>query len=134
MHPFVGRQLKEEGFEITKEIFSGAEVDTILGLIDDAGLGGKFGVREVLFRHSAITERILPPRLRALIARIIHGRAVVIKSIYFDKPPNANWIVNWHQDLTINVTHERSHPGYKNWRGTAERTVVQPPRALLESM
>ena len=30
-----------------------------------------------------------------------------IKSIYFDKPPSANWIVNWHQDLTINLTDKK---------------------------
>ncbi len=57
-----------------------------------------------------------------------------IKSIYFDKPPGANWIVNWHQDLTVNLVGNEEVPGYKNWRVGRNRTVVQPDRKFLESI
>ena len=57
-----------------------------------------------------------------------------IKSIYFDKPPSANWIVNWHQDLTINLTDKKEVENFKNWSVKNKRVTVQPTIELLENI
>ena len=42
--------------------------------------------------------------------------------------------MNWHQDLTINLSNRKEETGFKNWRTNKERTVVQPNKKILESM
>lgn len=128
------RPLEEKGFEIIESIYSEKEVDEILEVIDNEGIGGKFGVREFLLSSPKVAEKIFNERLLDTIKKISLNCTKSIKSIYFDKPPNANWIVNWHQDLTINLKGKKEVLTYKNWRTNRERTVVQPNIELLENI
>lgn len=57
-----------------------------------------------------------------------------IKAIYFDKPPQSNWIVAWHQDLTISVSDKIEHEGFANWSIKQGLPTVQPPREILENI
>jgi ectoine hydroxylase-related dioxygenase (phytanoyl-CoA dioxygenase family) len=54
--------------------------------------------------------------------------------LLFDKPPEANWKVPWHQDLTIAVKEKRDTPGFGPWSIKAGVLHVQPPVAVLETM
>lgn len=64
-----------------------------------------------------------------------------IKAIYFDKPPQSNWVVNWHQDLTINVK-EKPLPSptlievthFRNWVQKSGFWSVQPPLEYLQNI
>ncbi|MEM6299819.1 MAG: phytanoyl-CoA dioxygenase family protein, partial [Bacteroidota bacterium] len=79
-----------------------------------------------------IAQLIFSDKLKCILRKFFPNGYQVIKSIYFDKPPTANWIVNWHQDLTINLKEKKDVEGFKNWRVTAERVIVQPPVEFLE--
>jgi hypothetical protein len=57
-----------------------------------------------------------------------------VRAIYFDKSPSANWLVAWHQDLTIAVAERREAPGFGPWSMKDGVTHVQPPIELLEHM
>lgn len=59
-----------------------------------------------------------------------------IKAIYFDKPPQSNWVVNWHQDLTINVKQfpTKSPAGFINWIQKSGFWSVQPPLEYLQNI
>lgn len=127
-------QLNQKGFEIIEVVYSEKEVDEILQILKSKGIENKFGVREFLVDNPEIKEKVFTKNLIRIINRIAPNCNKSIKSIYFDKPPNANWIVNWHQDLTINLTNRQEVEGYKNWRVKDGRTVVQANREMLESI
>ncbi len=127
-------ELDQTGFVIIESVYAPREVDQLLALLQSGGVAEKFGVREFLSDPPAIAEKVFTDRLRGVIAQISPNCSHSIKSIYFDKPPNANWVVNWHQDLTINLSSKRDTPGYKNWRVGPDRTIVQPDIGLLESI
>ena len=127
-------QLDEKGFVIVDDIYCKKEIDDMLEIIESTGVENKFGVREFLFIAPEIAEKIFTSNLRNIINSIAPNCTKSIKSIYFDKPPSANWIVNWHQDLTINLSNKKEVPNYKNWRETNDRTIVQPDRKLLENI
>ncbi len=55
-----------------------------------------------------------------------------MKSIYFDKPPQSNWFVAWHQDLTISVGEKADVPGFGPWTVKQEQYAVQPPLEILQ--
>lgn len=127
-------ELDIKGFAIKESIYSIEEVDRILAYLDSKEISGQFGVREFLFKNPEIVNIILNRRLLEAIKQIAPNCRKSIKSIYFDKPPNSNWIVNWHQDLTINLQNKIEVAKYKNWRQNDQRTIVQPNRALLENI
>ena len=127
-------QLQNKGFVIKESIYTDAEIDEMLSQLSEKQFAGRFGVREFLVKCPEIQTQIFNKKLQALIKEIAPDCTKSIKSIYFDKPPSSNWIVNWHQDLTINLTNRTEVDNYKNWRKTKERIIVQPNRELLESI
>ncbi|MCT4582397.1 MAG: phytanoyl-CoA dioxygenase family protein [Flavobacteriales bacterium] len=127
-------QLAHKGYYILDNIYTVNEINTIIQLIDRSSLGSNFGEREFLIKYPEITKKVFNSNLIQLIKKIAPKCNSVIKSIYFDKPPNANWVVNWHQDLTINLMNKANIAGYKNWRENKERVIVQPDQEFLESI
>ena len=125
--------LNKLGFLKVEEIYTYEEVEKILQQISKKQLDEKFGVRYFLKKNPEISELIFNEKLKRII-QLISREAFVIKSIYFDKPPNANWIVNWHQDITINVEGNTSEIGFSKWRKTKSRIAVQPPLKIIENI
>jgi hypothetical protein len=41
--------------------------------------------------------------VRRLVEAVLGPKAFAVRSIFFDKTPEANWKVAWHQDMTIAV-------------------------------
>ncbi|MDF1751215.1 MAG: phytanoyl-CoA dioxygenase family protein [Verrucomicrobiales bacterium] len=76
-------------------------------------------------------------RIRSLAEKVgerfADGRKCV-RSLLFDKTPQKNWPVAWHQDMTIAVAERRDVPGYGPWSVKEGVTCVQPPVEVLESM
>ena len=126
--------LQQKGYAITEPIYRPDELRAITSAIDRAGIEQAFGVRQFLSRVPGVAPALFNDQLRALLRRLLPGGARVIRSLYFDKPPSANWNVNWHQDLTIDVTHREDLPGFRNWRRVGDRTTVNPPADLLRQM
>lgn len=125
--------LQQLGYSILENIYIEEETNQILQFISDKELDKQFGVRYFLMNNEELAPLIFTSKLKSLIQKI-SPNAFVVKSIYFDKPPNANWIVNWHQDITINVTGESDNPEYTKWRKTKKRTAVRSPSDILEKM
>ncbi len=125
---------QQKGYEIINQVYSNEEVDQILAILKAKSIEHKFGVREFLVDNPELTQPIFTKKLLELIKEIAPNCKQAIKSIYFDKPPNANWIVNWHQDLTINLKSKKETPKFKNWRVNNQRTIVQPSIDILKSI
>jgi ectoine hydroxylase-related dioxygenase (phytanoyl-CoA dioxygenase family) len=64
----------------------------------------------------------------------LDGPPVPVRGILFDKSPDANWLVPWHQDLTIAVRERFEAEGFSAWSKKDGIPHVQPPVALLEQM
>jgi ectoine hydroxylase-related dioxygenase (phytanoyl-CoA dioxygenase family) len=60
--------------------------------------------------------------------------AKVVRAIFFDKTPEANWKVPWHQDLTIAVMEKRETENFTAWTRKAGIWHVQPATAILQKM
>lgn len=127
----IQKKFKERGFAIIEDIFSPIEVTDINQILEkESG----FGVREVLLKYPELLDLIFNAKFKQLLHDISPTCDTIVKSIWFDKPPTANWVVNWHQDITINLTHIAEVDGFKNWRTNTKRTVVQPTRNILENI
>lgn len=83
------------------------------------------------------------PKLARLAGQIVEScrfTAVVggdwrcVRAIAFNKSPDNNWSLGWHQDRTIAVARRAAAPGYTVWSSKDGLTHVEPPFALLERM
>jgi len=57
-----------------------------------------------------------------------------VRVLYFDKTPDMNWAVPWHQDRTIAVADRIDVPGFAPWSLKAGVHHVEPPEAILASI
>jgi ectoine hydroxylase-related dioxygenase (phytanoyl-CoA dioxygenase family) len=78
----------------------------------------------------------LAPRgpIAALASRLMGRPAQPVRAIAFDKSPEANWALAWHQDRTINVAARAEVEGYGPWTVKQGHLHVQPPFALIAGM
>ncbi len=70
----------------------------------------------------------------ALAAELIGAGARPVRAVLFDKTPDANWIVAWHQDRTIVVRERVEVDGFGPWSTKDGLLHVAPPIAVLEGM
>jgi Phytanoyl-CoA dioxygenase (PhyH) len=92
------------------------------------------GIRNLLELVPSIRTLAQSPEIRSLVAPILGKQAQVVRGIFFDKQPNANWKVPWHQDLTIAVKNRLEVPDFHPWSVKAGIHHVRPPVAILEQM
>jgi ectoine hydroxylase-related dioxygenase (phytanoyl-CoA dioxygenase family) len=57
-----------------------------------------------------------------------------VRAILFNKSPEANWSLAWHQDRTICVKEKREVPGFGPWTVKSGMIHVAPPFDLLNRM
>ncbi|MBI1211809.1 MAG: phytanoyl-CoA dioxygenase [Alphaproteobacteria bacterium] len=57
-----------------------------------------------------------------------------VRAILFDKRPESNWTLGWHQDRTIAVCARVETKGFGPWSVKAGILHVEPPFALIERM
>lgn len=92
------------------------------------------GVRLVLQRSPIFAALAASEQLKALVEPILGPRAVVVRSLLFDKTPEANWDVPWHQDTTIAVETRAEVPGFGPWSVKEGVPHVRPPAGVLAAM
>lgn len=57
-----------------------------------------------------------------------------VRAIYFDKSPETNWLVPWHQDLSLALRASAAVPGFGPWSTKDGIPHVQPPAEFLQLM
>lgn len=134
--------LDQHGFAVipkvvdTSTLLKLTEALELLPVTDAVRLRGQrpFGIRNLL-DIVPLTRRFAESDLLPSLARIVLGEnAKLVRGLFFDKPPQANWKVAWHQDLTIAVAERIDLAGFGPWTKKAGVTHVQPPITVLEGM
>ena len=92
------------------------------------------GVRGIVHKSPDVLAFASSPAVRSLVETVLGKGARLIRSIIFNKTPKANWLVAWHQDLSIAVEGKVELPGFSAWSNKAGVCHVQPPLIILESM
>jgi ectoine hydroxylase-related dioxygenase (phytanoyl-CoA dioxygenase family) len=87
-------------------------------------------------RNALDIEAAQPARhaLDPLAQTLLGSSARAVRAILFDKTPESNWAVPWHQDLSIPLRERHEVDGYAGWSRKEGVWHAQPPRAVLEQM
>ena len=98
-----------------------------LGTVPGAGRRGLLVV-------PAVATVARSSRLLDLVRPHVSNEPTPVRAIFFDKSPEANWLVSWHQDLTLALGLKAEVPGFGPWSVKDGVPHVQPPVELLEQM
>ncbi len=131
--------LDDQGFAIMPNVQSSESVEATILEIESLisnNLGGysSHALRQLVRSVPAVKELAESAMVRALIDPVLGPKAFVARSLFFDKTPDANWKVAWHQDLTIAVRAKIETDGYAAWSVKEGVVHVQPPVSVLEKM
>lgn len=122
--------IAEQGFAVVPQVLTKAECEELVDQLGPASGAGRRGILEL----APITKLSRSDRLLNLVRPHLSAQPRPVRGIYFDKTADTNWLVTWHQDLTIAVRDRIEVPGFGPWSNKDAVPHVQPPVALLEQM
>lgn len=99
----------------------------LLGPVAGAGRRG-------LLALPAVAELARAPAILDLVRPHLRAEPFPVRAIYFDKSPDTNWMVPWHQDMTLAMRAHLEVPGFGPWSTKDGIPHVQPPVEYLEQM
>lgn len=114
----------------------GALTEVLLRALEDALAGvanGGAGAR----LHGIPSLRPLlagAGHLGAIAAAKLQATVAPVRAILFDKTPEINWSLAWHQDRTIAVTRRIEVDGFGPWTTKSGLPHVEPPFEILAGM
>lgn len=125
------KELEEQGFSITKSIFSNQELGAIISEINDSSK--KHAIRQLINLKPKIQELIFKnTNFQNLFNSVCDETYFLSKAIYFNKPSKSNWFVSYHQDLSISVAKKKETENFTNWTNKNGQLGVIPPKKVLE--
>jgi hypothetical protein len=120
----------EQGFAIISGILDQSECKELIAELGPVTGAGRRGILKL----PTIAKLACSDRLQNLIRPHLPAQPRPVRSIYFDKTPETNWMVAWHQDLTLSVRDRIDVAGFGPWSVKEGVPHVQPPIELLEKM
>jgi ectoine hydroxylase-related dioxygenase (phytanoyl-CoA dioxygenase family) len=82
-----------------------------------------------IVREVAVSEAV-----KQLIVTVVGKECFAVRGILFNKTPDSNWKVVWHQDRTIAVRERKHVPHFGPWSIKAGVPHVQPPASVMARM
>ncbi|HZH37470.1 MAG TPA: phytanoyl-CoA dioxygenase family protein [Flavisolibacter sp.] len=141
-HMAAKEAIEQNGFAVIEKVYTDTALHTIIAAIEQVSGSAKatfrkgsalFAIRQFLKEVPEAVPALFSTKLTAIIHDIFGKDFFVVKSIYFDKPPQSNWFVPYHQDLTISVRAKAPVPGYGPWTVKQNQYAVQPPPEILQN-
>jgi ectoine hydroxylase-related dioxygenase (phytanoyl-CoA dioxygenase family) len=128
-----------DGFALIGGVLTATQIDHLLVALAQADIvragrrNAVYGGRNLL-TVPAILKVAASKAVRDLIEPLLGHDAAPVRALFFDKTPDANWPVLWHQDLSIAVAERHELEGWGPWSTKAGVPHVQPPTSILETM
>lgn len=122
--------IEQHGFAADHGILSADEVRGLVSLLGPVSSAGRRG----LLALPTVAELARSARVLELIRPHLPSEPFPVRAIYFDKSPEKNWLVPWHQDLTLALRARAEVPGFGPWSVKDGIPHVQPPIELLQQM
>lgn len=126
---------EKDGVEIRNGLISRNDIDAIKKDINlESSKLKKYGVRNLEKRFRSISNLAKDVRVTSLAGILLKGQANLVRAIFFDKTPDKNWYVKWHQDKTVTLNKKMELDGWGPWSTKDNVQHVQPPVAVLNNM
>jgi ectoine hydroxylase-related dioxygenase (phytanoyl-CoA dioxygenase family) len=126
--------VEEQGFAIVPSVLSTRELIPILvSLADLEPPRGRAGIRHVL-NHPTVKVVAQNPRLLEMAQAVLGEAAFPFRATLFDKTPETNWLISWHQDTALPLQEKVETPGWGPWSVKEGVIYAHAPAAALEQV
>lgn len=126
----MNHEVEKHGFSVVSRAIEADERRELIASLGPVSGAGRRG----LLALPAVAELAHSPQLLALVRPHLPSEPFPARAIYFDKSSDANWMVPWHQDLTLALNAYAEVPGFGPWSTKDGIPHVQPPVELLQQM
>lgn len=132
-------KLERDGYDVVPGVITAGAVAELIAVVEQMPQGkgdrrrGVPGVRNLL-AVSEVRQLACSQAIRTLVTPVLGSGAFAVRGILFDKTPDANWNVAWHQDLSIAVQERIDIPGFGPWSQKAGVVHLQSPPCVLARM
>jgi hypothetical protein len=103
--------VQEHGYGLIPDVFG---KDEVLRLLDDLPSENlprtRAGVRHAM-RSAKVTRIAVDSRMLDIARAILGTGAMAFRATLFEKLPDSNWLVAWHQDTALPLREQRDVPG-----------------------
>ncbi|AIE83387.1 phytanoyl-CoA dioxygenase family protein [Fimbriimonas ginsengisoli] len=123
--------LARDGIVTVPDVLPHSEVESLIEHIRP--LVGEGAGDRTLHDDFTVRELATAGALGRLASQVLND-ARVVRVLYFDKHPGANWKVPYHQDVTIAVQSRADVPGFTAFSVKAGMNHVRAPSEVLSSM
>lgn len=128
-------QYKQNGYHLIQNALSEHEVTS---LIKEMSIFNNeinnYGIRNLMDKVPYVKKLAMSSPILQIAKEVLGEQAKPIRSVFFDKVPEANWNVAWHQDTSIVVKEKIEMPGFNKWREKEGVPHVEPPEKYLSSI
>lgn len=127
--------LETAGFAVIERVLSDQDTEHLLSLLTRQKLEPlRGGIRRIEHLVPEVAALACSPQLTRIAQEHLSGKPRLVRAIYFDKSPENNWFVTWHQDRTVALSDRFGMAGWGPWSLKAGAWHVQPPLDVLENM
>jgi len=132
---------RRNGFFIQNDVISASDVQSLRRAVaalpecDEVRRKRRvYGVRNLLEVCGEARELAADRRIQTIASHALGKDAFAVRAVFFDKVPDANWSLFWHQDNVIAVKQPINVDGFTAWSQKAGVWQVQPPPEILAKM
>jgi ectoine hydroxylase-related dioxygenase (phytanoyl-CoA dioxygenase family) len=125
------KQIAQNGFAITETIFSDEQLDGLLREIDwGVPRRTRAGIRHAM-GLAPVARLARGPQLISLACKVLGESAFPFRATLFDKSPQSNWLVVWHQDTALPLQERQEVQGWGPWSVKEGIPYAHAPAAAL---
>ncbi|MDX1564044.1 MAG: phytanoyl-CoA dioxygenase family protein [Phycisphaeraceae bacterium] len=135
------QRIGRDGFALVRNVLGSRDIARLIQSLESVSPGAAvrqrrnvYGIRNLLEVCPAIRSLAKDRWVRTLIEPILGPRCFAVRGLLFNKTPDANWNLGWHQDSVIAVRERKSAPGFGAWSLKAGVHQVQPTAEVLSGM
>ena len=131
-HPILPSALAQQGFATVPDVLPHPRVAELQALVAQLSPATARNTLDLPWCQALARElRALPALREALQAAVGHD-AVAVQCTLFDKSAQRNWLVAWHQDLSLPLAERHPCADWTGWSSKHGVVFAQPPVALLK--
>ncbi|HEY3405141.1 MAG TPA: WYL domain-containing protein [Ohtaekwangia sp.] len=134
LHSLIQR-VHYKGSAVLHHVYSRKEINQMKLRLDNyfktKAIEHTHALRNVLTEIPELKGLLLNGNLLNILKRI-NPKLFLTKVLFFDKSPESNWYVTWHQDIIIHVRDKVDAEGFSGWTKKHGAYGVCPPDEILK--
>jgi len=127
-------EVEQGGYAIIPDILSESETGSLAEELSGADIPrSRAGIRHVM-RTQAVSRVANREDILEAVKTILGKDAVPFRATLFDKSPESNWLVMWHQDTALPLLEKKESDGWGPWSVKDGVIYAHAPAEALEKV